>query len=74
MKKFKELVQSLDEVKKFKLPRGEEEVDSYRRKVQKEKKYQSLLQRNLINLKSMQMDKNLQFIETKKKQERMQKN
>ena len=32
MKKFKDLVQSLDEVKKFKLPRGEQEVDSYMEK------------------------------------------
>ena len=38
MKKFKELVQSLDEVKKFKLPRGEEEIDSYMEKGAKGKK------------------------------------
>ena len=38
MKKFKELVHSLDEVKKFKLPRGEEEVDSYMEKGAKGKK------------------------------------
>ena len=38
MKKFKELVQSLDEVKKFKLPRGEQEVDSYMEKGAKGKK------------------------------------
>ena len=38
MKKFKELVKSLDEVKKFKLPRGEEEIDSYMEKGAKGKK------------------------------------
>ena len=38
MKKFKDLVQSLDEVKKFKLPRGEEEIDSYMEKGAKGKK------------------------------------
>ena len=38
MKKFKDLVQSLDEVKKFKLPRGEQEVDSYMEKGAKGKK------------------------------------
>ncbi len=38
MKKFRELVQSLDEVKKFKLPRGEQEVDSYMEKGAKGKK------------------------------------
>ena len=32
MKKFKELVQSLDEVKKFKLPRAKEYIDSYMKK------------------------------------------
>ena len=53
MKKFKDLVQSLDEKKNFKLPRGEQEVDSYMEKGAKGKKVQSLLQRNLINLKFM---------------------
>ena len=38
MKKFKDLVQSLDEKKKFKLPRGEEEIDSYMEKGAKGKK------------------------------------
>ena len=38
MKKFKDLVQSLDEVKKFKLPRGEQEIDSYMEKGAKGKK------------------------------------
>ena len=38
MKKFKDLVQSLDEKKKFKLPRGEQEVDSYMEKGAKGKK------------------------------------
>tara|TARA_B100000927_G_scaffold224647_1_gene184414 strand:- start:292 stop:663 length:372 start_codon:yes stop_codon:yes gene_type:complete len=38
MKKFKDLVSSLDEVKKFKLPRGEQEVDSYMEKGAKGKK------------------------------------
>ena len=38
MKKFKDLVQSLDEKKKFKLPRGEQEVDSYLEKGAKGKK------------------------------------
>ena len=53
MKKFKDLVHELDEVKKFKLPSGEQEVDSYMEKVQKERKYLSLFQRSLINLKFM---------------------
>ena len=51
MKKFKDLVQSLDEKKKFKLPRGEQEVDSYMEKGEKERKSKSLSQRNLVNLK-----------------------
>ena len=38
MKKFKDLVHTLDEVKKFKLPRGEEEIDSYMEKGAKGKK------------------------------------
>ena len=38
MKKFKDLVQSLDEKKKFKLPRGEQEIDSYMEKGVKGKK------------------------------------
>ena len=38
MKKFKDLVQSLEEKKKFKLPRGEQEVDSYMEKGAKGKK------------------------------------
>ena len=38
MKNFKDLVNSLDEVKKFKLPRGEQEVDSYMEKGPKGKK------------------------------------
>ena len=38
MKKFKDLVQSLDEKKKFKLPRGEQEIDSYMEKGAKGKK------------------------------------
>ena len=38
MKKFKDLVQSLDEKTKFKLPRGEQEVDSYMEKGAKGKK------------------------------------
>ncbi len=72
MKKFKELVQSLDEVKKFKLPRGEQEVDSYMEKGAKGRKYLSLLQKNLINIKFMQMGKNLQFTIMKSQQGRMQ--
>ena len=43
MKKFKDLVQSLDEVKKFKLPRGEQEVDSYMEKGTKGKKVQVVI-------------------------------
>ena len=38
MKKFKDLVQSLEEKKKFKLPRGEQEIDSYMEKGAKGKK------------------------------------
>ena len=38
MKKFKDLVHELDEVKKFKLPSGEQEVDSYMEKGAKGKK------------------------------------
>ena len=38
MKKFKDLVQSLAEKKKFKLPRGEQEIDSYMEKGAKGKK------------------------------------
>ena len=38
MKKFKDLVHELDEVKKFKLPSGEQEVDSYMQKGAKGKK------------------------------------
>ena len=38
MMKFKDLVQSLDEKTKFKLPRGEQEVDSYMEKGAKGKK------------------------------------
>ena len=38
MKKFKDLIHSLEEKKKFKLPRGEQEVDSYMEKGAKGKK------------------------------------
>ena len=43
MKKFKDLVQSLDEKKNFKLPRGEQEVDSYMEKGTKGKKVQVVI-------------------------------
>ena len=50
MKKFKELV---NEIRKFKLPRGEQEIDSYMEKGAKGKKVPIVIAKNLINLKFM---------------------
>ena len=51
MKKFKDLVQSLDEKKKFKLPRGEQEVDSYMEKGAKGKKVPVVIAKKSNKLK-----------------------
>ena len=50
MKKFKELV---IEIRKFKLPRGEQEIDSYMEKGAKGKKVPVVIAKNLINLRFM---------------------